>query len=171
MDNRKDIIVGCFGKPFGIKGWLHVNSFTAPKENILGYLPWQIQQREGWQTLSITESRPHGDEIVVHIEGYDTPEDAKALTQKGITIQREQLPALEEDEYYWSDLEGLAVKTVQGELLGEVDYLIESGSNDIFVVKNQDEKKERLIPYIPNDVVIQINMKRREIIVDWDPDF
>jgi len=168
--NSKQIIVGRFGKTYGIQGWLRVNSFTAPKENILGYGPWLIEDKSQWMPLRLTETRPHGSGLVVHIVGYDTPEAASTLTNKDIVVAKDQLPALQDDEYYWTDLEGLSVVTVQGVSLGEVDYLIESGANDLFVVKKEGQK-DLLIPYLPNDVVLNIDMDKKIITVDWDPDY
>ena len=81
---------------------------------------------------------------------------------------REQLPAPAEDEYYWHDLVGLRVKTTQGMELGTVDHLIETGANDVLVVRGE---RERLIPFIRGQVVLQIDLAAGEIQVDWDPEF
>jgi 16S rRNA processing protein RimM len=79
------------------------------------------------------------------------------------------LPEPDEGEYYWRDLIGLKVETEQGIALGVVDYLLETGANDVLVVKDGD--KERLIPFLQGQFVKNINLESGMMIVDWDPEF
>ena len=85
-----------------------------------------------------------------------------------IGIRRDQLPAPEPGEYYWSDLQGLEVVTEKGESLGRVDHLIETGANDVLVVKGD---RERLIPFVMQQVVTRVDLDAGTIQVDWDKDF
>ena len=85
-----------------------------------------------------------------------------------IGIHRDQLPAPGSGEYYWSDLEGLEVRDLQGELLGVVDHLVETGANDVLVVSGD---RERLIPFVQGQVVISVDLDGCQIVVDWDKDF
>ena len=162
------IIVGRIGSAFGIHGWLKVNSFTDPPENILQYLPWQIQSRQSWINLDITDSKTQSHRILIKLADCNTPEQAKLYANVEIAIWREQLATLIDDEFYWSDLEGLTVVNKNGNVLGKVDHLISTGANDVLCVKGT---KEHLIPYLPDLYIIQVNMKERQIIVDWDEDF
>ena len=85
-----------------------------------------------------------------------------------IGIRRDQLPATVSGEYYWHDLLGLKVVTVTGELLGTVDQLIETGANDVLVVGGD---RERLIPFVLDKVIVNVDLDKAEIRVDWDKDF
>ena len=85
-----------------------------------------------------------------------------------VVIERAQLPPVETGEYYWADLEGLSVVTTQGVNLGVVDYLLETGANDVLVVKGD---RERLIPFLRDQTIKSVDLTQSQIIVDWDPDF
>ena len=93
---------------------------------------------------------------------------AAALKGTQIGVHREQLPGPGEGEYYWHDLVGLRVQTTQGMELGTVDHLIETGANDVLVVRGE---RERLIPFIRGQVVLSIDLAAGEMRVDWDPEF
>jgi 16S rRNA processing protein RimM len=163
----KKIIVGRFGKPFGIKGWIKVNSFTDPPENILLYDPWLISLDENWKEIEVEDSKMQGQNIIAKLVNCNTPEEAKAYTHKDIAISRSQLPKLEQDEYYWTDLEDMSVLNTQGIELGKVVHFIATGANDVMVVKGE---KEHLVPYI-DSVIISVDQEKRVIIVDWDESF
>jgi 16S rRNA processing protein RimM len=85
-----------------------------------------------------------------------------------IGIRRDQLPVAQPGEYYWSDLQGLNVVTVDGHPLGRVDHLMETGANDVLVVQGE---RERLIPFVLDQVVVDVDLDKGEIRVDWDKDF
>ena len=85
-----------------------------------------------------------------------------------IGIRPDQLPLTASGEYYWRDLQGMKVVTANGELLGTVDHLIETGANDVLVV---DGDRERLIPFVLDKVVMSVDLDKAEIQVDWDKDF
>ncbi|MCK4870228.1 MAG: ribosome maturation factor RimM [Gammaproteobacteria bacterium] len=160
----KKIIVGKFGKTHGVKGWLHVRSHTDPITNIIDYLPWQIKKHGAWEEISITDTKILPNSVIAKIADIDNPEDAKKFTNYEIAIEPEQLPKLEANEYYWSNLEGLTVINTQGKTLGTIDHLIATGTHDVIVIKNS---KEILIPYI-NDVVKTIDLEKQTILVEWN---
>jgi 16S rRNA processing protein RimM len=162
------IIVGQLGKTYGVFGWVKVNSFTNPIENVLDYEPWFYQQKNQWIELPVNDAQSQGNSIVAHIEGYDTPEAARALTGIEIAVQRSQLPALAKDEFFWCDLVGLNVITTNGIELGTVSRLFYTGANDILVVQGN---KEHLIPYIKDHFVLKVDIPKQTMIVDWDPEF
>jgi len=109
------------------------------------------------------------------IQGQDVVADLgfenrdQAIESKGqiLAVDRQQLPQLEENEYYWDDLIGLNVYDLQHNDLGKVIELIETGANDVLVVSGE---KERLIPYIPQ-VIVKIDLTEKRIEVDWDKEF
>lgn len=168
MEENQKVIVGRFGAPFGIHGYIKVISHTDPLENILNYKPWLIEQNSIWQPLKILDYKVHGKFILIKIAEYDTPEAVRIFTNKEIAIEKNQLPELKNNEFYWSDLEGLKVINVKDEELGIVDHLINTGANDILVVTKNN--KEQLIPYIKH-VIIEVNLIKKQIIVDWELDY
>ena len=168
MSEAKRIRIGRIGGSYGVKGWMKVQSFTVPVDNILDYHPWLINLKGKWQTISIAEGRVHGKGIVVKISGCDQPEDVSRYTNNEIWVAREQLPDLAQDQYYWTDLEGLSVETLQGIVLGNVDHLIDTGSNDVLVIKGETQ---HMVPFLREQVIKQVDLASGKIVVDWDPDF
>jgi 16S rRNA processing protein RimM len=160
------IVVGKIGTTYGIHGWLKVFSFTDVISGILDYDPWYIEDGEGWSQIQREDGREHGKGIVAKLKGYHNPEQARILTGKKIAIKRSQLPALSKNEYYWTDLPGLTVINQHGETLGKIAYLMETGSNDVLVVKG--EGKEQAIPYLPGKVIISIDLAKQEMHVNWE---
>lgn len=165
---RDQVVVGRITGVYGVRGWLKIFSDTDPRENILRYRPWRIRQDGEWRTVQVDGGRVHGKGLVAHVVGYDTPEHARTLMGAEIAVAREQLPPLGPDEYYWADLIGLRVVTREGIELGRVSQLMETGANDVLVIKGE---RERLIPFTPGHAVAAVDLAAGEIRVDWDPEF
>lgn len=162
----KTITIGKIGTTFGVHGWLKVHTYTEFGPSILEYQPWLIQRPNGsTEPLLIEDAKFHGDHLLIKIQGIHTPEAAKLLTNQLILIHRNQLPTLSADDYYWSDLIGLTVIDQHGVTLGKVTHLIETGANDVLVVKGE---KEHAIPYLPGRVVKSVDLEKQEIRVDWE---
>jgi 16S rRNA processing protein RimM len=162
------ILMGRVSGLFGVKGWLKIYSHAAPREGILDYKVWYLMRDGNWQPFRVAAGQRQGKSVVAHLEGYDDRDQATPLLGSDIAIRREQLPALADGEYYWSDLEGLRVVNLQGIELGVVSYLFETGANDVLVVKGE---RERLIPYTLGMAVKSIDLQDGLLTVDWDPDF
>ena len=105
---------------------------------------------------------------MAHLAGVNGREEAEALQGMKIAVPRNELPAAEEGEYYWSDLIGLQVKNLQGESFGCVTELMETGANDVLVV--DDAETRRLIPFV-DSVVTEVNLEAQCILVDWGADY
>lgn len=166
--NSSDLVViGRISGVFGVRGWVKVYSYTEPRESVLSYLPWQVRVGGQWQAMRVSDGRLHGKGVVAKLDGYDDPESAKALRDVDIAVRRDQLPVPEKGRYYWSDLIGLEVVTLDGVVLGNVDHLLETGANDVLVVQGE---RERLLPFIPQ-VVINVDLTGKKMRVDWDPEF
>lgn len=151
-----------------MKGWLKVYANTEKKENILAYQPWYVERNKVRQAVKLKAGKPHGKTIIVHLEGVDDRNEAELWVGSDIYIRPDQLPELNEDEYYWSDLIGLKVVSVEGDDFGVIDHLLETGANDVIVVKGD---RERLIPYVTGQVVKAVDLKENKMIVDWGADF
>ncbi len=159
------IIIGKFGSTYGIQGWIKVQAYTEFGADILEYLPWSLLRNRAWTPIQIESGKTYGNGIIVKLQGINTPEEARFLTGLAIGIPRSRLPRLKENEYYWSDLVGLTVINQRGETLGKVINLMETGSNDVLVVKGD---KEHAIPYLPGKVITRIDLDKQEIHVDWE---
>lgn len=172
MDKRTNadspLVLGRVGSPYGVTGWMHVVEYTAEPGSLLDYSPWYLHRRNRWQPIDLLDGRRHGKGLVARLAGFEDREAAAELTGAEIGIYREQLPLPGEQEYYWSDLAGLQVMATDGRLLGYVDHLIETGANDVLVVRGE---REILIPYIKGQVIRTVDLDARVIRVDWDPDY
>lgn len=161
------IIVGSFGKTFGVLGWIKVNSFTHFKKNILKFKPWLIKKNNVWEEIYFEDSREHGNNIVVKLPNCNSPEEAYNFTNKEIAVWRKQLPRLKRKEYYWVDLMGLQVINSKGIDFGIVKDLQATGANDVLIVVGE---RKRLIPYISN-VILEVDLEKKIIRVDWEADY
>lgn len=164
--DQEYVVIGKLGATYGIKGWLKVNSFTEATEDILSYKPWYIEDKTEWKPFKISAGRPYGKGVIIHIAGFDTPEQARLFTGKKIAIKRSQLPTLLKQEFYWSDLIGLTVVNSQQQTLGIVTSLIETGSNDVLVLKDSNNK-EHGVPYL-SSVILEVDLEAKIIRVNWD---
>ncbi len=162
----KIINVGKIGSSYGVQGWIKIVSYTEYGVSILDYKPWYISKdQQNWHPIDVEESRLHNKRVIVKFKHINSPEEAASLTGHFIGIKRSQLPVLKKDEFYWSDLEGLTVINKDGQVYGTVIYLIETGSNDVLVVKGE---KEHAIPYLPGSVILSVDLEKKEIHVDWE---
>lgn len=169
MDNSSDwVVVGRFGRPHGIKGLVTVLSFTEPRDNLLDYKHWHVGINNQWQPLTLLETTVNNKFILAKIAGYPEREDVARLTNLDIAVNREQLRALAPGEFYWHELIGMHVVNKEGIALGEVTEVMATGSNDVLIVMGEDR---HLIPYLPGDVITEINVNQRRITVDWDSSF
>ncbi|MBE9395965.1 ribosome maturation factor RimM [Pontibacterium sp. N1Y112] len=171
---EENTVLGRIASVYGVKGWVKIYSHTDPIENILTYSPWLLKIKGQWKSFEIEASKRHGKGLVAKLVGVDDREIARTYNGVEIAVESHRLPKLEEGEFYWSQLENLTVYTVSGQLLGKVSHLMETGANDVLVVKGNDEsidRNERLIPYLPDQVIKEIDLETGAIRVDWDPEF
>lgn len=162
------VILGRVAGVYGVRGWIKVLSTTEPPEAILDYPAWQLHCEGQWRSMRLTEGRRHGKGILAHLAGCDDRDLARALVGADIAVPRSEMPELGPNRFYWVDLEGLTVRTAEGIELGRVDHLIETGANDVLVVRGE---RERLIPYVWGQVVTAVDLEQGVMTVDWDPAF
>ena len=166
---KPDLInVGKISGVFGVKGWVKVYSFTEPVDNILDYTPWTLQKGTESRTVKVAAGKIQGKSVIAALEGITDRDVAATLAGWDILVERSQLPPLAESEYYWFELLGLRVKNTQGCDLGIVDSLMETGANDVLVVKGD---RERAIPFLQGQTILNIDLKEKLMVVDWDADF
>jgi 16S rRNA processing protein RimM len=152
---------------FGVQGWVKVFSHARPRETIIDYSPWLVKTTEGWREMVVEDGRAQGKGVVVKLAGVDDRDQASQLIGADIEIKLSQLPPPSKGEYYWAQLVGLEVVTLAGQSLGKVDHLVDTGANDVLVVRNG---KERWLPATAS-VIRKVDLEAGVIRVDWDADF
>lgn len=168
MSGQRSICVGKISGVFGVKGWVKVFSYTNPRENILNYSPWKLIKGNESRDIQPVEGKRHGETVIASFDRINSREDAAELCGWDIFIDYAQLPEAEENEFYWADLVGLRVETIGGVHLGVVDHLLETGANDVLVLAGD---RERLIPFLLGQTVMDVDLGKGIMIVDWDPEF
>lgn len=171
---NKRVVLAKIGRVHGIKGWLKLNSFTSPPANILTYAELHTEVDNAPRLLHIDDSRQQQKGLIVHFEGFDDPETSSSLTGCEIWVHKLDMPALEAGSFYWHELQGLQVTNLQGQLFGSVQRLMETGANDVLVVAPTAEScdtRERLIPFLPESVIVEVSLQEQRITVDWDADY
>ena len=163
MAQQPLVVIGEIRGIYGVKGWVKLFSWTSPKENLLNYTVFQDQNGRQWH---LAQARAHGKGLIGRFKSIDTREQAAEIQGLSLRVARDSLPPLADDEYYWADLEGCQVLTISGELIGVVDHLLETGANDVLVVKDK-QGTEELIPFVLEQVVTLVDVVDQRIVVDW----
>lgn len=176
MSHASDtLVVGKIGAPYGVKGWVKITTYTHEQDGIFAYSPWLLGEVESGKEYVVDQWRTHNKGLVAKLVGVETRDDAESIKNLEISIKAEQLPQLAEDDFYWRELVGMQVVTEQGYSLGVVKELFETGANDVMLIKaNLNDafgQKERMVPYLLDQVVKQVDRQAKTIKVDWDPAF
>ena len=157
------VTVGEVRGVYGVKGWVKLFSFTAPRENLLGFREFTTGQGK---TLRLIEGRPQGKGLVGRFAGCDDRDAALAMHGTALQVARSALPATDEGEFDWDDLVGLEVVDIEAGVLGSVDYLLETGADDVMVIR-QPAGGEILVPFAWERVVQGVELDPGRITVDW----
>lgn len=169
MNTEKIIRVARVGAPFGVRGYLKFHIFLENPELIFQFKEFYLRfPHQVWQLAPQFKFDRKGDALYIQFEGFDQREAAALrFTNAEFGVDRSLLPALKQNEYYWDDLIGLKVVNQQYQELGVVDHLLETGANDVLVVKNA-KGDELLIPYVWKHFVISVDLEKSLMMVDWD---
>ncbi|MEO8040544.1 MAG: ribosome maturation factor RimM [Betaproteobacteria bacterium] len=158
--------MGRVAAPFGIKGWIKVQTFTETIDGLLGYEMWWLGSGDSWEKYRIEDGVVHGKVILAKLLGAETREVVAMLKGLEVAVPREALPEAE-GMVYWTDLVGLRVVNREGIYLGTVDSLLDNGAHGVMVVHGD---RERLIPFVPVHVD-GVELETGRILVDWQQDF
>ncbi|MEE9102141.1 MULTISPECIES: ribosome maturation factor RimM [Pseudomonas] len=167
------IVLGKIVSVHGIRGEVKVYSFTDPLDNLLDYRRWTLKRGNEVRQAELVQGRVQGNVLVAKLKGLDDREIARTFAEFEILVPRSELPVLDDGEFYWSQLEGLRVIDQNGQLFGILDHMLETGANDVMVVKpcaGSLDDRERLLPYT-DQCVQAVDLEAGEIRVDWDADF
>lgn len=168
MSTERRILLGRVIGAFGVRGELKLESWTNPRDALFRYSPWLLVHRGEEASVAGAKGKlnPNGS-VTARLPEVETRDDAERLMGAEIWVLRSQLPPAKPGEYYWVDLEGLAVTTSEGVELGKVSHLFNNGANDVVVIRGD---RDRYLPYDPS-VVLSIDLDAQRMVVDWDPDF
>jgi 16S rRNA processing protein RimM len=175
------IEVGCIVDAWGVRGAFKVQPFSDDPKALCAAGCWFLKPRPGMSLpsreavpalLRITSTRRHGAAIVAQASGIADRAAAEALRGARVFVPRASFPAADDGEFYWVDLIGLAVVNRQGERLGEVVGLVETGPHCVLRVRSPaaDDGAETLIPFV-DAYVDGVSVAERRITVDWGLDY
>ena len=165
------VVLGRLGGPWGVKGWLKLESYTDPPAGILKYPDWYVTAPDGsWLPVRRVAGRPHGAgrTMVVELEGVGTPEEARVWGRREVATPRSQLPPTRPGEYYWDDLPGCRVRTLSGRELGVASHFHAFPANPVMVVR--DGAAEHWVPLAPRHLK-RVDVAARCVLVDWEPEY
>lgn len=162
--NAKDWFeVGRIGAPYGVKGWVHVESWTDPPERLLDYGEWRVQTPDGERVVP-AEGRVHGKGLVARFEGVEDRDAAARLRGAVISVSRERLGPLRAREFYRADLIGLRVRNTEGEELGVLQHFIDAPGGAVMVISGSGQ--EHWVPAVPRHL-LKVDLEAGLIEVDW----
>ena len=181
------IEVGVVLGAWGIKGGIRVRPFSRDPEALFSASRWFLRPPEGrpgprapsvWPgLLHISGSKPQGDSVVATARELPDRNAAEALQGARIFIARSSFPTAGDGEYYWIDLIGLAVHNRQGEALGSVVGLLDTGAHSVLRLRRPGaaegatgEATERLIPFVAA-YIDDVKLAEQRITVDWGLDY
>jgi len=163
------VVMGRVVAAQGLLGWIKVQAFTQHLDALIDHKIWHLgNDTHPWREFKVVECKPHTKVLVAKLEGITDRTAAENCKGLLIAVPRSSLPKADDDEHYWSDLIGMNVINLEGELLGKVEQLQDMGANDILCVRN--DKTEILIPYLAH-VVQQVSLEEKIIRVDWQADY
>jgi 16S rRNA processing protein RimM len=169
----KPVEMGQLGAAHGVHGWLKILSYTERPEKIFDYQPWYTEQASVWRRLELESWKRHKQALIIKIKDVEDRNRASLLTHRKVIVDVTQLPPLETGNYYWSELLGSRVITTVGYQMGTVTDVMETGSNDVLVVRAEPQDifgiQDRLIPFLNERVVKHVDLANQVIAVDWDP--
>jgi len=161
------VTLGRISGVFGVKGWVKVHSYTEPRENVVAFSTWLVKARGGERRFEVEAGHAQGAGVVAKLRGLDDREQARELIGADIVVERSELPECAPGEYYWTDLEGLEVRTTDGQVLGTVDHLVGTAGHDLLVLKGEPQ---RLIPFVAGRVILEVDLALGRIVADWPVD-
>lgn len=168
MRDNDLVIMGFVRGAFGVRGAIKVHADTEYVDGLFDYPVWWLGRNGDWQPYRFVDGQVQPKALVAQLEGIADRDVAESLRGMQIAVPRAELPAAEEDEYYWTDLIGLKVENLQGEAFGSVSELMETGANDVLVV--DDGQMRRLIPFV-DAVIDRVELDAGRIVVDWGADY
>jgi 16S rRNA processing protein RimM len=171
--------VGYISGAYGVMGAIRVTPFSTDADALLNVKTWWLD-KPGLRSVSVRTAKMHGGDVVATLVGMSGRDAAEALKGAAVRVSRAEFPALEEDEYYWTDLIGMDAVNLQGEALGKVIDMMSNGPQSILRIApvsepvleqdSKDKAPERLVPFV-DQFVKTVDLKAKTITLDWGLDY
>ncbi len=175
--NERRVVLGKIRSAVGLAGWVKVESFTEPADNILKYRTWQLRNPAGWRPLRLKSSRWSGRELQVQFDGVADRDAAELLRSTEVGVFRHELPPPPPGEYYREDLLDLMAFTPQGVRLGRLDHYLDSPAHAFMVLLDRDDQQaqakarvENLVP-LTKGRVQSVDFNQGTMVLDWTLDW
>ncbi len=179
-DAERWVVMGRVGAPFGVHGWVRVQTFSTDPDALLDFDRWWLQEPAVGPRhasppvqgpVEVLEAQAHGGGLIVHFAGVDDRDAATALRGCPVALPRDRLPPPEEGEFYWQDLIGLAAVDREGVTVGVVSGLIEAGAHDVLVIDRpqrdaRGRARQWLVPFVERHVGT-VDLAAGRVEVDW----
>lgn len=177
--------VGRIVDAWGVKGWIKVQPFASDPQALFSSKRWHLKPPDDTAVkrpaakaaasfptlLKVIQAKDHGDVVVAQVREVEDRNGAEALRGGRVFVPRSSFPTADPDEYYWVDLIGMAVVNRQGEALGTVVGLIDTGPHSVLRIQPADpEAEERLVPFV-SAYVDDVKTAEKRITVDWGLDY
>ena len=158
MDTHSFIVIGKIINTHGIKGWVSIQSFSYPEENIKNYKTF-LYIDDLVKEVEIIDHKIMPKKLIVNIKNYENISQSEMIVGKDIFISKLDMPVLENNEHYWRDLVGLDVITSKNQYLGKVDFIFNNGANDVIALQDNDNHNyvalvKEYVNIIPNEKII-----------------
>ena len=164
--DRSAVVLGRIGAPFGVQGWVKVNSYTDPPEGIVNYASWELVRAGQAERRKVLDWKRAGRAVAVRLEGVGSREAAQGLTGCEVRVDRSELPPTAPGEYYWHDLVGLEAVNRDGVPLGRVTEVLELPAHPVLVLAGE---RERLVPLV-RERLVSVDIAAGRMTLDWHPD-
>jgi 16S rRNA processing protein RimM len=169
------VLVGHVTGAYGIHGWVRIKPYSDDADALLHAKTWWIDKPE-LRDVEMMQAKNHSGDVVAQLMGVADRNAAELLKGATVQIRRSHFPALSDDEFYWVDLIGLAVENLQGEQIGVVSGLMETGVHPVLQIAppadsaSEKTESEVLIPFV-DQYVKHVDRAARKITVDWGLDY
>ena len=167
----RKILLGKLGKPHGVKGFLYIHYYGEDPNKLYDYEGLLL---DDGTLVKVDKLLLQKDRVILKFLETNSRNDAEKLRDKEVFIKEDSLPVLENNQAYYFELEGLNVKNLDNVDLGRVKEILETNANDVLVIeptKSSVDEKERLVPYVKDNVVKEINKIDKTILIDWSEDY
>jgi 16S rRNA processing protein RimM len=151
------LVVGFLRRPHGLKGEIIMDLHTDFPERLRSGRKLFVGEEH--KPVTLVSARPHAKGMLIKFKGVETPEDAGQFRNHWVYVKASDVPALPEGQIYQHELFGFEVVDENDVSLGKLVEIIETGANDVYVVKN-DSGREILLPAIPS-VILNLDPARR----------
>jgi 16S rRNA processing protein RimM len=183
--------MGRIGAPFGVQGWVRVQTYSTDPDTLLDYESWWIRDAQpgspgairrpgqgatrgdvGWREVEVLEAQAHGGGLIALLEGIGDRDQAARARGAEIGLLRDDLPPPEDDEYYWEDLVGIDAVDPGGNKIGVVSGLMEAGAHDVLVIDTAGRTPagkpvQILVPFVERHVG-EVDLEQKRVVVDWE---